>query len=104
MLHVLNAGMCPLSVEDLDLAALADAIRHRLGEHLEANYLRGKTILRDAVVEQLSCSDVEAEQLVETMEMNGLVRFPHLADDTHPATRRPWVIGRGSGRGPDGES
>jgi hypothetical protein len=99
MLHFVNAGMCPLSVEDLDLAALADAIRHRLGDHLEANYLRGKTILRDAVVEKLGCSDFEAEQLVETLEMNGLVRFPHLDDDTHPATRRPWIIGRGHTEG-----
>jgi hypothetical protein len=85
--------MGPLAVEDVDLHALAAAIRHRLGEHLEANYLRGKTILRDAVVERLGCSDVEAEQVVDTLEMNGLVRFPHLADDTHPATRRPWIIG-----------
>ncbi|HZS38950.1 MAG TPA: hypothetical protein VFF06_19085 [Polyangia bacterium] len=85
--------MAPLALEEVDLHALADSIRHRLGEHLEANYLRGKTILRDAVAEQLACSDVEAEQLVETLELNGLVRFPQLADETHPATRRPWIIG-----------
>jgi hypothetical protein len=83
------------SVEDVDLAALADSVRHRLGEHLEASYLRGKTILRDAVAAELRCSDVEAEELVETLELNGLVRFPQLEDDTHPAQRRPWIIGRG---------
>ena len=86
--------MGPLDVEDVDLARLAESIRGRLGARLEASYLRGKSILRDAVVAELACSEVTAEELVETMELNGFVRFPHLADETHPATRRPWEIGR----------
>ncbi len=86
--------MSQLAVEDVDLAQLTEAIRSCLGEKLEANYLRGKTILRDAVVQTLGCSMYEAEQLVETLELQGFVRFPHYPDDTHPAGRRPWEIGR----------
>ncbi len=86
--------MRPLDVESVDLSRLAEAICRRLGSRLEASYLRGKSILRDAVVAELGCSECVAEELVETMELNGFIRFPHLADETHPATRRPWEIGR----------
>jgi hypothetical protein len=89
--------MRPLAVEEIDLATLTETLRDRLGDHLEANYLRGKTILRDAIVDALACSDFVAEQLVETLELNGFVRFPHFPDDTHPAGLRPWGIGRRSG-------
>ncbi len=81
-----------ITVEDIDLAQLTSGLRHRYGRHLYASYLRGKTLLRDAVVEQLGCSAYEAEELVETLELMGFVRFPHLADDTHPLTRHSWII------------
>ena len=85
-----------IAVEEIDLAALTGALRRRYGRHLYASYLRGKTLLRDAVVESLNCSAYEAEELVETLEMMGYVRFPHLADDTHPLTRHSWVIAEGN--------
>lgn len=81
-----------ITVEDIDLAQLAGGLRRRYGRHLYASYLRGKTLMRDAVAEQLGCSAYEAEELVETLEMMGYVRFPHLADDTHPLTRHSWII------------
>jgi hypothetical protein len=79
-------------VEDIDLSRLAGDLRRRYGRHLYASYLRGKTLLRDGIVERLGCSAYEAEELVETLEMMGYVRFPHLADDTHPLTRHAWII------------
>ncbi|MCU1282137.1 MAG: hypothetical protein JWM53_5683 [bacterium] len=81
-----------LVVEDIDLAQLAGAVRRRYGRHLFASYLRGKTIIRDAIIDELRCSAYEAEELVETLELMGYVRFPHLADDTHPLTRHSWII------------
>ena len=81
-----------LAVEDIDLAQLAGAVRRRYGRHLYASYLRGKTLIRDALALELGCSAYEAEELVETLELMGYVRFPHLADDTHPLTRHSWVI------------
>jgi hypothetical protein len=86
--------MKPICVDEIDLAALAEALRVRLGASLETSYLRGKTLLRDGVAAQLGCSDVEAEELVETLEVHGYVRFPQLDDETHPAERRAWEIGR----------
>lgn len=80
------------AVEDVDLAELAAGLRRRYGRHLFASYLRGKTVLRDAIEEQLGCSEYEAEELVETLEMMGYVKFPHLPDDTHPLTRDVWMI------------
>jgi hypothetical protein len=81
-----------LAVEDVDLAALAAAIARRYGRHLYASYLRGKTVMRDAVAEHLGCSTYEAEEMVETLELMGYLRFPHLADQTHPLTRHAWII------------
>ena len=84
--------MVQLSVESLDLAQLAAALRRRFGRHLFATYLRGKTLMRDALEELLRCSDSMAEELVETLELQGYVRFPHLADATHPVNRHAWII------------
>ncbi|HEY2743813.1 MAG TPA: hypothetical protein VGL86_04290 [Polyangia bacterium] len=81
-----------LAVEDIDLAQLAGAMRRCYGRHLYASYLRGKTLMRDAIVLELHCSSYEAEELVETLELMGYVRFPHLADETHPLTRHSWII------------
>jgi hypothetical protein len=81
-----------LAVEEIDLAQLTGALRRRYGRHLYASYLRGKTLIRDAVAEELRCSAYEAEELCETLEMMGYVRFPHLADATHPLTRHSWII------------
>jgi len=81
-----------IAVEDIDLAQLTASLRRRYGRHLYASYLRGKTLMRDAVVEALGCSAYEAEELVETLELMGYVRFPHLDDNTHPLTRHSWVI------------
>jgi hypothetical protein len=84
----------PISVDDIDLSALCDALRARLGTSIEASYLRGKTVMRDAITLHLGCSEEIAEQLVETLELQGFVRFPHFADDTHPQDRKVWEIGK----------
>jgi hypothetical protein len=78
--------------EEVDLLQLAAGLRRCFGPALAASYLRGKTLMRDAVVVQLGCSVYEAEQLVETLETQGYIRFPQLADDTHPADWRRWLI------------
>jgi hypothetical protein len=82
-----------LVIENIDLAQLAEALRRRFGWHLVASYMRGKTFMRDAIMDHLHCSTCEAEELVETLEMQGFVRFPHLADETHPGDRHAWLIG-----------
>jgi hypothetical protein len=81
-----------LSVEEIDLAALAAAVRERLGSPLHGSYLRGRTLIRDAIATHLGCSAYEAEQLADTLELQGYISFPHLPDDTHPSDRRYWMI------------
>jgi hypothetical protein len=81
-----------LAVEEVDLAQLAASLRRTYGRHLYASYLRGKTVMRDALQDQLTCSAYEAEELVETLELQGYLRFPHLEDHTHPITRHAWII------------
>jgi hypothetical protein len=83
-----------LSVDEVDLATLTDALRERVGPTLQATYLRGKTLMRDVLARHLRCSDHQAEDLIETLELQGFIRFPHYADETHPLGRRQWIIGR----------
>jgi hypothetical protein len=49
--------------------------------------------LRDTVAAVLGCSEERAEELVETLELRGFVRFPRLPDETHPLGRLSWRIG-----------
>ena len=80
------------NVEEIDLASLARALHRRFGAQLEENYLDGRTLLRDAVAEVVGCSELEAEELVDTLEAMRYVRFPKLADDTHPSRTARWQI------------
>lgn len=85
--------MTPTSLEEIDLIALTDRLREELGDTLGEGYLDGRTILRDAVARDLGCSDYEAEELVDTLEMGGYIRFPKLRDETHSDRSALWHIG-----------
>lgn len=63
-------------IEDIDLLEVAERLGRRIPE-LEppVGYLRGRSYFRDVLVEELGCSDLEAEQLVDTLENNGYLRF-----------------------------
>lgn len=61
--------------EDIDLNELALKLAGRFRGAAPSGYVRGKGDLRAAVVEMLRCSDLEAEQLVDTMEGRGLLRY-----------------------------
>ena len=61
--------------EAIDLEALRRKLANRFRGALPRGYVRGKGELRAAVVGILGCSDLEAEQLVDTMEGRRLVRY-----------------------------
>jgi len=65
-----------LDIDAIDLAELARMIRQHIppGEP-PVGYLRGRSYFRDVLAQALRCSDVEAEQLVDTLEMNGYLEF-----------------------------
>jgi hypothetical protein len=63
-------------IEDIDLLDLAERIK----QHIPPNdppvgYLRGRSYFRDVVAHELGCSELEAEELVDTLEMHGYLRF-----------------------------
>jgi hypothetical protein len=78
-------------LDDVDLAALARTLRELFATAPPAGYLEGRTALRDAVALHLSCSMVEAEELVDTLEAQGYLHFE--GDPTQPETgNEVWSI------------
>ena len=65
-----------VAIDDVDLAELAERIRRHIPPNEPpVGYLRGRSYFRDVVVHELGCSELEAEELVDTLEMNGYLRF-----------------------------
>ncbi|RYZ39184.1 MAG: hypothetical protein EOO71_21065 [Myxococcaceae bacterium] len=79
--------------DDLDLQQLTVDLKARLGPGEPVGYLRGKSLMRDMLLHMQAnrFSELEAEELVDTLEARGFVRF--LGD---PAERSvadaPWDI------------
>lgn len=67
--------MGQLELERVDLADLTGRIVTVLGVSRVAGLVVGRTKLRNAAVLVLSCSELEAEELVDTLAMRGFVRF-----------------------------
>ncbi|HEU4406459.1 MAG TPA: hypothetical protein VFS43_14435 [Polyangiaceae bacterium] len=64
-----------LHPEEVDLAELAQTLRGTFANEPPEGYLEGRTALRDAVLDRLSCSELEAEEVVDTMISQGFLRF-----------------------------
>lgn len=61
--------------EEIDLNELRRQLATHFGDAPPAGYVCGKGELRAAVVEILECSELEAEQLVDTLESLGMIRY-----------------------------
>jgi competence protein ComEC len=67
---------CGVRIEDVDLMELAERLRRHIPEgEPPVGYLRGRSYFRDVLVHELRCSELEAETLVDTLEMNGYLKF-----------------------------
>jgi competence protein ComEC len=63
-------------IEGIDLLDLTERIkRHIPPNDPPVGYLRGRSYFRDVVSHELGCSELEAEELVDTLEMHGYLRF-----------------------------
>jgi hypothetical protein len=62
-------------LEDLDLAALTESLRRELAPGEPIGYLRGKALMRDVLVEKRGFSELEAEELIDTLELQGFLKF-----------------------------
>ena len=80
-----------LRMESIDLAALAEELRRFFWTDPPDGYLRGKTAFREAIMQRLGCSAVEAEELVETLELQGFLRFSGDPNARSEADA-PWQI------------
>lgn len=66
--------------EDLDLRQLTADLKAALGPGEPVGYLRGKSLMRNLLVEMKGFSELEAEELIDTLELRGFLRF--LGDPT----------------------
>lgn len=81
-----------MSLDDVDLADLAQRIRgHIPAGEPPVGYLRGRSYFRDVITHELGCSDLEAEELVDTLEMNGFLRFEGDPSERSRAESR-WAV------------
>jgi hypothetical protein len=76
--------------EDVDLADLTEALERELDGNAPVGYAEGKTALRDLVVGLLECSELEAEQVVDTMVARGFLRFS--GDPSAPIDDGLWSV------------
>lgn len=73
--------MTTLDPEEVDLAELSRRLATDLGsEAVPGGYLQGKTGVRNLVLDHLHCSELEAEQVVDTMVARGFMRFHTAAE------------------------
>jgi hypothetical protein len=66
--------------DDLDLRQLTADLKHMLAPGEPVGYLRGKSLMRNLLVETKGFSELEAEELIDTLEIRGFLRF--LGDPT----------------------
>jgi len=59
--------------ESVDLAALRSALEQKCGAFVEGEVV-GRTRLRDEVIQELRCSVLDAERIVDTMVGRGFLR------------------------------
>lgn len=71
--------MATLDVESVDLAALVTAMQSRFSAPFEGAVM-GRTNMRDFVSEELECSELEAEQIVDTLVARRFARLERDAD------------------------
>lgn len=59
----------------VDLAELCAVLRQGCAPEQLVGYLRGKTEMRDVLVDRFECSQLEAEDWVDTLEARRFIRF-----------------------------
>lgn len=77
--------------EDLDLRQLTEDLKQALGHVEPVGYLRGKSMMRDILVQTKGFSELEAEELIDTLELRGFLRF--LGNPTERSVAdAPWEL------------
>ena len=61
--------------DDLDLRQLTVDLKRMLAPGEPVGYLRGKSLMRNLLVETKGFSELEAEELIDTLELRGFLKF-----------------------------
>jgi hypothetical protein len=61
--------------ENIDMAELAGVLQTVFASEPPRGYLIGRTQLRDAVARRLECSELQAEEVVDTMVSLGYLKY-----------------------------
>lgn len=77
--------------DDLDLQALTEDLKGMVHHHGPVGYLRGKSLMRDLLVEKKGFSQLDAEDLIDTLEMQGYLHFLGNTSE-RSETDSPWEI------------
>ncbi|HET7753037.1 MAG TPA: hypothetical protein VFK85_03930 [Anaeromyxobacteraceae bacterium] len=81
-----------MNLESVDLEQLAATIRNHVPPNdPPVGWLRGRSYFRDVIAHILHCSDLEAEDLVDTLEANGYLRFEGNPSERSVADSR-WTL------------
>lgn len=78
--------------ESLDLLELAEELKSKLQHYPPHGYLRGKSLMRDVLVHEHRFSELEAEEIIDTMEMNGYLHFLGNPAERSHASDTTWDI------------
>ncbi len=79
--------------KDLDLNVLRRQLEDRFRTRAPVGYVRGKSALRAAIVDLLECSQLEAEQLVDTLESHGLITYEGDRSEEVDDLKHRWRFG-----------
>lgn len=64
----------------IDMAHAAEVLRSQFGEVTGEAYVTGKTLFRDALCERYALSQLDAEDLCDSLEKAGLIRFAETSE------------------------
>lgn len=71
----MTAASAPWDIVVIGPSRAIHALSERFGALVDADYLQGKTAMRDTLCERLGVSQLEAEELCDSLEQQGVLRF-----------------------------
>ena len=77
--------------EGVDLACIAGELNRVYAGAPPSGYLLGRTAMRDAVVRFLECSQLQAEEIIDTMIARGLLVYQGSPSEQVDDLRSWWI-------------